>query len=383
MCFSGNPLLVGAAEAGCNEILTLLLQHGAIVDEGRVDGATPLFRAVARGHFETTRLLLNAGASPNTPDQSDCTPIMTAFVKRHQDIVDLLLKHDADVTWQDESGQTLLHLAVLYEDCAIAKHVLDLYPAGVDVQNGKHYTPIMLAAENGVVSLLELMLEFTQDPDISNMQEETALILSAKEGHLDCLATLVESGADMDLHDENGITTIIHIIQHPTLVARLLDLGASPNRSSVEYGVSPLLAATQGGFVDSVMWLLLGGADPQELSGEEQKCPLQVALYQNNLPLVQMLFRGSVCSLYDLFWVHEHVHQAKQAEGEQLGEVWTWVESALSERGSGPSCLQAICRSVIRRAVGCECLLSQLSLLPLPQSLICYVQCMELMNDTD
>ena len=58
--------LILAAKSGHYEMVTLLIESGANVDDTRSDGYTALMCAAQNGHSECTKLFINAGASVNT-----------------------------------------------------------------------------------------------------------------------------------------------------------------------------------------------------------------------------------------------------------------------------------------------------------------------------
>ena len=135
---SEGALMHIAAKAGHANILTLLLEHGADVDE-RDGGFTPLHRASWKGeveagqclldrgadinaqdpfsdcplrdaafygHVEFTRMLLKCGARTDVHDSELWTPLHDAVVRGHSQVVRLLLEHGADVNARDKWGDT-------------------------------------------------------------------------------------------------------------------------------------------------------------------------------------------------------------------------------------------------------------------------------------
>jgi GNAT superfamily N-acetyltransferase len=61
----GNSPLSAAVYQQRNEVVRLLIERGADVNQGDNGGFTPLHLAVANGYVESARTLLEAGASPN------------------------------------------------------------------------------------------------------------------------------------------------------------------------------------------------------------------------------------------------------------------------------------------------------------------------------
>ena len=100
-------LMHAAARYGHADILSLLLEHGADVDE-RDSSQTPLHRALCFGKLKAVRFLLDRGADISARDVDDWTPLHFALRGSVQDIqiIRLLLEHGADVNARDSSGYT-------------------------------------------------------------------------------------------------------------------------------------------------------------------------------------------------------------------------------------------------------------------------------------
>ena len=107
----GQTALARMARDGNEEMVRLLIEHGAKVD-GSSLGPKPLYLAVHDNHTETVKLLLEAGADPdaktNWPSMSSWLPEgeqISAFTlaKRmgRSDILPLLQAHRKHLGWQD------------------------------------------------------------------------------------------------------------------------------------------------------------------------------------------------------------------------------------------------------------------------------------------
>ena len=109
-------LMHAAARYGHADILSLLLEHGADVDE-RDASQTPLHRALYFGKLEAVRFLLDRGADINARHDLDWTPLHFAVRGEVKDIqiVRLLLEHGADVNARDGRGKTPSHFTIQQE----------------------------------------------------------------------------------------------------------------------------------------------------------------------------------------------------------------------------------------------------------------------------
>lgn len=130
------PLLHRAAQGGFDQIVSLLLQHGADVDlQTGAENETPLFMAVHGGFENVARTLLEAHANPNQASRMiGYTPLHEAVRMGHAHLVQLLLTHGARVTTKDIYGNTP------YSD-ALSKgnlHILGLLKKGLEEQQKRY-----------------------------------------------------------------------------------------------------------------------------------------------------------------------------------------------------------------------------------------------------
>ncbi|WP_159590159.1 ankyrin repeat domain-containing protein [Hydrogenophaga sp. BPS33] len=101
-----------AADSGHKEVVRLLCQHGANIDQPDARAYVPIHYAIERGHLDTCNLLLRLGANPNP--QNAKTMSALAFAVHHEQIAiaRVLLQAGAarDLTFSD--GTTLLQLVL-------------------------------------------------------------------------------------------------------------------------------------------------------------------------------------------------------------------------------------------------------------------------------
>jgi RNA polymerase sigma factor (sigma-70 family) len=101
------------------EILALLLAHGADVNARTRRKETALHGAVSGGDISLVQMLLDRGSDVNVQDESGRTPLHRAAWKRSADIVALLLQHKAEANCKDSYGHTPMHLASTKEGTAV------------------------------------------------------------------------------------------------------------------------------------------------------------------------------------------------------------------------------------------------------------------------
>ena len=88
---TGGTALHDAALGGNVEVVALLLDHGAGIDDREVEsGATPLMMAASMGRVEVVTLLLKRGANRQLRDKAGHTALDRARDIENADIVKLL-----------------------------------------------------------------------------------------------------------------------------------------------------------------------------------------------------------------------------------------------------------------------------------------------------
>ncbi|KAK2752975.1 ankyrin repeat protein [Colletotrichum kahawae] len=104
-----TPLHV-AAEHGSEEMVELLLEHGASPFARSDSGTTPFYRAARDGSTRTLRLLHDAGSEVDATTWDLWTPLMEAVENGHREAIKLLLSWGADAGNLSKFGITPLDL---------------------------------------------------------------------------------------------------------------------------------------------------------------------------------------------------------------------------------------------------------------------------------
>ena len=149
---TGFPLIIEATELGRLDVVKLLVERGADVDqcapgsyqravhfaamEGMVeiaesllvhgaDVSRALHAAASSGRVNVAEALLARGADVNEKSPHGGTPLICAVDGGHVEMVKLLLSHGANVNWQGGSGATALHMAAGSGNAPITEVLLD------------------------------------------------------------------------------------------------------------------------------------------------------------------------------------------------------------------------------------------------------------------
>ncbi|KAM9354593.1 kinase D-interacting substrate of 220 kDa B isoform 1-T2 [Pholidichthys leucotaenia] len=209
------------------------------------------------------------------------------------------------------------------EDLAAMKAHLDKF-ADVDSRSDNGQTPLMVAAEQGSLEIVEELIRRGANVNLDDVDCWTALISAAKEGHIEVVRELLENNANVEHRDMGGWTALMWAAyKGRTDVARmLLEKAANPNitgqysvypiiwaagrghaeivhlllqhgakvNCSDKYGTTPLIWAARKGHYDCVMHLLANGADVDQ-EGANSMTALTVAVKGGYTEVVKELLK--------------------------------------------------------------------------------------------
>ena len=147
-----------AANAGHVNVLSLLIEHGADIEDQirSKNGRTPLNRAAWYGRLKVGRCLLDRGANINTRDDLGDTPLTNAVSSGYVKFAQMLLERRAVIDVQNNYGTTALHIAARRGDTQAVRLLLE-HVADVNVRNEGGDTPSKLASSFGRQKIVELM----------------------------------------------------------------------------------------------------------------------------------------------------------------------------------------------------------------------------------
>uniref|UniRef100_A0A452IC61 Kinase D interacting substrate 220 n=1 Tax=Gopherus agassizii TaxID=38772 RepID=A0A452IC61_9SAUR len=143
----------------------------------------------------------------------------------------------------------------------------------MDERNENGQTPLMLAAEQGNLEIVQELLKKGANCNLEDADNWTALISAAKEGYVDIVEELLNCNVNLDGSSPHALNplpgwnqySIYPIIWaagrgHSDIVHLLLQHGAKVNCSD-KYGTTPLIWAARKGHLECVKYLLQMGAD--------------------------------------------------------------------------------------------------------------------------
>ncbi|MBS4168055.1 ankyrin repeat domain-containing protein [Parachlamydia sp. AcF125] len=158
----GFSLLHYAAYHDRPKVVQFLIQKGADVTARDKEGYLPLHWAAAQGSVKVVKLLLTRHpASIDAKGMFDRTPLHRAVFNGKNGAVNLLIKEGANLnaqTSEENHLQTPLHFAVLQGNMGMVATLTQYPHLDIRIADSQGRTPVHYAIENGVLSVLLLLL---------------------------------------------------------------------------------------------------------------------------------------------------------------------------------------------------------------------------------
>jgi uncharacterized protein len=229
--------LMFAARDGSLELARILVGAGADVDAAAGDGKTALALAIFNGNYDVATFLVDKKADVNKADAQRFTPLFWAVDRRNMETA-------PNFPWMVTADpMPLVHQ--LLDAGANPNAVVNNTPRGRMREGSPRIvfaTPLMRAAFAGDLELVTLLLERGADPAIVSRDGET--MVSASAG----LAFI--HGYHRGKSPEERLQVVKLFVQ----------LGNDVNQPD-DYGITPLMAAANGGDTKLIQYLVDAGAD--------------------------------------------------------------------------------------------------------------------------
>lgn len=199
------------------KIAKMFLQHGADALAKNKDGKTPIHTASARGDMDVVNLLLENGAYLDEADAIGQTPLILA-AGSDLDLLRLLLDRGASVNARTDAGWTALYYAIrsLSPSCvklllskgADANSRLDK-PFGVHNTTPLHYATVISRSGYSSAPIILALLDHGADLEAKDSDGATPLLRAiatdgTKPTQKEVVRLLVERGANMDAKQNDG-----------------------------------------------------------------------------------------------------------------------------------------------------------------------------------
>jgi ankyrin repeat protein len=292
--FGCGPPILEAAAKGHTDVIRLLLENGANINQEAENHQNALILASKNGQEAAVRMLIEAGACVNNDGM---TPIQVASREGHKGIVEMLIQAGADVNL---GYQPALYCASEggHEDV-----VQTLILAGADLNlEGYLGTALHTASYRYYpeIKIVELLINAGADVNKLAGEYGTALQTAVAGGTddpsaLEAVRILIRAGANVNLVGGEYGTALQAAVywDRPKIVEELIDAGADVNLVGGEYGTALRAAVLSWDLhsenrIDVVQMLIRAGADVN-LKGGEDTTPLEAALAEGLTEIAQIL----------------------------------------------------------------------------------------------
>nr|XP_015913874.2 uncharacterized protein LOC107444287 [Parasteatoda tepidariorum] len=224
-----NELLYFAIQGGYDDIVTILLNHGADVNFVFKPNCSPLHLAVFYGHSDIIKLLLARGADFNKLNSDNRRPVDLAVFLGHLESAQIFFqKQIIDINEKIHGASTLLNLAA---ECGHLDLLKFLTNGGADLNVIGSFgsKPIHTAAQMGQLHIVKYFIQRDEklltDRGSANM---TLLHYAACGGQTAIVKYLIEKGIDVNDECDDGFRPIHFAIKfnHEELIKVLLNYGA-------------------------------------------------------------------------------------------------------------------------------------------------------------
>lgn len=288
-----TPLHVAVAMAN-NEIVKVLIAHGADPNAVDYQGFRPLYGAIENGNLTVVETLLDNGVSVDgftrdLPWGGSSLPLVVAIRNGSAEVVDLLLSkgavaklllaEGADPNLSDDAGRTALHWSMIGPAVEMPRLLID-EGAEVDRIDRFGFTPYGYAAALGNEEMMTLLRESGARTEGVGFGDDYPLHRASVRWDTGEVRRLLEEGADATKVSENGWTSLhaaafcVYMLR-PEVTDLLLEHGADPNASG-PHGWTPLHVASFLGRSWAVRDFLAVGGDPSVI-GEDGNTPQDLA----------------------------------------------------------------------------------------------------------
>ncbi len=232
-----------------------------------VDGNTPLIIAAKKGYNDFIVKLMDQGADINKRNYDGYDAVMQAVQSNNISTLKLLLQYGPRFKSILEGGDTAFTLAAKNNNAQALKLLLN---AIRDYRGASEYVislhlgkTIQTAAQNGDINTINVILSSLGDHKISLIEAFTAMNIAMDNGTPEIANLIAANDENLYFQDKSAASTILLEATkrgYFRLITALIKNKADVNYQNPQ-GITPLMAAAQGGWDYSSKMLLENGAD--------------------------------------------------------------------------------------------------------------------------
>ncbi|XP_068249556.1 transient receptor potential cation channel subfamily A member 1 isoform X2 [Palaemon carinicauda] len=296
-----------ACSQGSIDIVRLMFnlqpaEKSKVLETLDAQGMSPLHCAAMFDHPELVSFLIEEGALVDQVDQEHRTALWLAASRSGWRTVDVLLAHGADPTIRDINSKNLLHVVIMsggsLNDVLSLKQTSNVewwmprLRAMLDEQDSMGWSPLHYASRGGQITSLASLLSLGACVRTKDIRNESPLHFAAKYGRYNTVRQLLESCNGFlilnECNDEGK--TALHIASeegHTRVVQLLISKGALLHKD--HFGRTPLHLAATGGHTQVIKTLLAVHSHILDQTDKDGNTPLHMAVRANKPDVVNQL----------------------------------------------------------------------------------------------
>ncbi|ETW96991.1 MAG: hypothetical protein ETSY1_24395 [Candidatus Entotheonella factor] len=200
------PLMIAASTffaTNRSEMVRLLIQRGASVNQQDAEGQTALMRALRYAAVDVMEVLIQSGADLDIRDHHGNTALMMAVFGQGMRAANLLKASGAS---HEGLKEVELFEAIELKDAGRVQTLLQ-DSINVDARIGET-TALCQAATSGQDEIVKLLLAAGADVDRRASGYFNPLLYAAYRGHLEIVRVLLDAGADVHVRVEDYLNPI-------------------------------------------------------------------------------------------------------------------------------------------------------------------------------
>lgn len=322
---NGSTALIAAVTNVNTDLVDLLIKNGANVNQHQESGlkATALMYAGYSNEKVIIDRLIQRGAKINDVDMNNDPAINWAAYYGNTVAMRTLIGHGADLTIKSKHGLPVdVALRLWHADSVAA--VFREFSYGVELS--KNEKSLVDAVRNGEGSEVRKLLKKGVSADAKDQLGTPLVHIVAEEGDLSLLEILSASGANLSQLNRVGQSALAIAARfgHQKIVKYLLNNGVNPNLAGEEYALTPLIGAAINGSAGIIEMLLNAGAQIELVDVVNQAPPLHWALfYRNEEAAIALMGSGADFTQTSLDGQYNAVDIA---ESYDLERVLDWIQ---------------------------------------------------------
>ncbi|XP_050423467.1 death-associated protein kinase 1-like [Adelges cooleyi] len=212
----GQTALHLASARGIHNIVDILLKKGANVSSVDLNGNTPLHLASRNGHVSIIKILLNKKPeiSVNQNYNGDTALHIACRYGFLKCVAKLVENHIMTIEITNHNLDTPLSVAISEKHEEVALYLLNKIPGNIDTFNNDGNAAIHIAAQEGLLSVVEAIVNLGYSSEYPNGRGLYPLHIATKNGHIDIIRYLCIMGSDPQRRNSDNIKPEIIAIKN-------------------------------------------------------------------------------------------------------------------------------------------------------------------------